>query len=60
MKAQGLYNPQNEHDACGVGFVLNMNGNREHGIVKKGVKKSKGYTRKPKVYHEEEFKEVYQ
>jgi len=38
MKAQGLYNPQNEHDACGVGFVLNMNGNREHGIVEKGVK----------------------
>lgn len=28
-------------------------------IVKKGVKKSKGYTRKPKVYREEEFKEVY-
>ncbi len=38
MKAQGLYNPQNEHDACGVGFVLNMNGKREHGIVEKGVK----------------------
>ncbi len=37
MKAQGLYNPQNEHDACGVGFVLNMNGKREHGIVAKGV-----------------------
>lgn len=28
-------------------------------IVKKGVRKSKGYTRKPKVYHEEEFKEIY-
>ena len=28
-------------------------------IVKKGVKKSKGYTRKPKVYREEEFKEIY-
>ena len=28
-------------------------------IVKKGVKKSKGYTRKPKVYHEEDFKEIY-
>ena len=28
-------------------------------IVKKVVKKSKGYTRKPKVYREEEFKEVY-
>lgn len=38
MKAQGLYDPQNEHDACGVGFVLNMDGNREHGIVEKGVK----------------------
>ena len=37
MKAQGLYNPQNEHDACGVGFVLNMNGKREHEIVAKGV-----------------------
>ena len=29
-------------------------------IVKKGVKKSKGYTRKPRVYHEEEFKEIYE
>ena len=28
-------------------------------IVKKGVKKSEKYTRKPKVYREEEFKEVY-
>lgn len=28
-------------------------------IVKKGVKKSEKYTRKPKVYHEEEFKEIY-
>lgn len=37
MKAQGLYDPQNEHDACGVGFVLNRNGNRNHEIVEKGV-----------------------
>lgn len=28
-------------------------------IVKKSVKKSKGYTRKPKVYREEDFKEIY-
>ena len=28
-------------------------------VVKKGVKKSKGYTRKPRVYREEEFKEIY-
>lgn len=37
MKSQGLYSPQNEHDACGVGFVLNMNGKAEHSIVEKGV-----------------------
>lgn len=37
MEAQGLYNPQFEHDACGVGFVLNMNGRAEHGIVRNGV-----------------------
>ena len=28
-------------------------------IVKKSVKKSEKYTRKPKVYHEEEFKDIY-
>lgn len=25
-KAQGLYDPQNEKDACGVGFVVNIKG----------------------------------
>lgn len=24
--AQGLYDPQNEHDACGVGFVAHIKG----------------------------------
>ncbi|MFO7535958.1 MAG: glutamate synthase large subunit [Kiritimatiellia bacterium] len=37
MKATGLYDPQNEHDACGVGFVLNLNGTAEHAIVEKGI-----------------------
>ncbi|MCK9182851.1 MAG: glutamate synthase large subunit [Fibrobacteraceae bacterium] len=37
MKAQGLYNSQYEHDACGVGFVLNMNAKKEHKIVENGV-----------------------
>ena len=23
---QGLYNPNNEHDACGIGFVANITG----------------------------------
>ena len=37
MKAIGLYDPRNEHDACGVGFVLNLNGRAEHRIVEKGI-----------------------
>jgi glutamate synthase (ferredoxin) len=30
---QGLYNPQFEHDACGVGFIVHMKGKRSHDIV---------------------------
>lgn len=37
MKKQGLYDPWYEHDACGVGFVVNINGQRNHQIVKDGV-----------------------
>jgi glutamate synthase domain-containing protein 2/glutamate synthase domain-containing protein 1/glutamate synthase domain-containing protein 3 len=37
LKAVGLYDPENEHDACGVGFVLNLNGKAEHAIVLKGI-----------------------
>lgn len=37
MKNIGLYSSENEHDACGIGFVLNMNGKREHKIVEQGV-----------------------
>ena len=34
---QGLYDPRNEHDACGVGFVANINGERSHDIVRDGL-----------------------
>ncbi|MEL7224725.1 MAG: glutamate synthase subunit alpha, partial [Cyanobacteria bacterium J06576_12] len=34
---QGLYNPQNEHDACGVGFVVQMKGKASHDIVQQGL-----------------------
>ncbi|KAB2648227.1 MAG: glutamate synthase subunit alpha, partial [Verrucomicrobia bacterium] len=30
---QGLYDPQFEHDACGVGFVVNIKGLKSHSIV---------------------------
>ncbi len=34
---QGLYDPQFEHDACGVGFVVNIKGNKSHEIVRQGL-----------------------
>ena len=35
--AQGLYRPQNEHDACGVSFVANIKGVPSHEIVQQGL-----------------------
>ncbi|MBK8524155.1 MAG: glutamate synthase subunit alpha [Betaproteobacteria bacterium] len=34
---QGLYDPANEHDACGVGFVAHVKGNKTHAIVEQGL-----------------------
>jgi glutamate synthase (NADPH/NADH) large chain len=34
----GLYDPANEHDACGVGFVAHIKGQRSHSIVEQGLK----------------------
>ncbi len=34
---QGLYDPKNEHDSCGVGFVANIHGKKSHQIVKQGL-----------------------
>ncbi|MSR35668.1 MAG: glutamate synthase large subunit [Gemmatimonadetes bacterium] len=35
--ARGLYDPRFEHDACGVGFVVNVKGKRSHAIVQQAV-----------------------
>src|ERR1700683_354652 len=35
--ARGLYDPGNEHDACGMGFVVNIKGRKSHDIVLKGI-----------------------
>jgi glutamate synthase domain-containing protein 2/glutamate synthase domain-containing protein 1/glutamate synthase domain-containing protein 3 len=34
---QGLYDPRNEHDACGLGFVVNIKGEQSHEIILKGI-----------------------
>jgi glutamate synthase (NADPH/NADH) large chain len=36
-KKQGLYDPANEHDACGVGFIAHIKGKKSHAIVDQGL-----------------------
>lgn len=35
--AQGMYDPRNEHDACGVGFVANLTGEASHTLVEQAL-----------------------
>ena len=35
--AQGLYNPAHEHDACGMGFVASIRGQKSHVIIEQGI-----------------------
>jgi len=34
---QGLYDPQFEHDACGVGFIVHKSGKKSHAIIEQGL-----------------------
>ncbi len=34
---QGLYDSAHEHDACGVGFVVDIKGRKSHAIVRQGL-----------------------
>jgi glutamate synthase (ferredoxin) len=34
---QGLYDPQFEHDACGVGFIVHMKGKKSHELVEQAL-----------------------
>ncbi len=36
-KPQGLYHPRNEHDACGMGLVASIKGEKSHEIIRKGL-----------------------
>ncbi|MCD7437684.1 glutamate synthase large subunit [Streptomyces lincolnensis] len=35
--AQGMYDPRNEHDACGVGFVATLTGEASHALVEQAL-----------------------
>src|SRR5512143_272465 len=34
---QGLYDPRNEHDACGVGFVVNIKGHKSNALIRQAL-----------------------
>ena len=34
---QGLYNSINEHDSCGVGFIVDIKNRRSHNIIEKAL-----------------------
>ncbi|MBW7863449.1 MAG: glutamate synthase large subunit [Candidatus Hydrogenedentes bacterium] len=35
---RGLYRPEYEHDSCGIGFLCNMDGRRDHDIIRNGYR----------------------
>ncbi len=35
---QGLYDPRNEHDSCGIGFVADIKNRKSHAIITQGLK----------------------
>ena len=40
----GLYDPINEHDACGVGFIVHIKGQKNHSIINQGLEILKNLT----------------
>jgi glutamate synthase (ferredoxin) len=36
-QAQGLYDPRNEHDSCGVGFIVDLKGRKSHRLIRDGL-----------------------
>ena len=36
-RPQGLYDPEREHDACGVGFIVDVKGRKSHRLVRDGL-----------------------
>ena len=35
--AKGLYDPRNEHDSCGIGFIADIKNRKSHKIVRDGL-----------------------
>ncbi len=51
---QGLYDPQFEHDACGIGFITHVKGKPSHEIVNRGIQILKNLAHRGGVGSEED------
>ncbi|MDR2654623.1 MAG: glutamate synthase large subunit [Oscillospiraceae bacterium] len=51
---QGLYDPGYEHDACGIGMLVNIKGEKSHGVVSNAVEILKNLTHRGGVGSESE------
>ena len=40
---QGLYDPRNEHDSCGVGFVADIKGRKSHQVLRQAIEERHGW-----------------
>ena len=38
IRTEGLYDPDREHDACGVGMLVNIHGDKSHELVDSALK----------------------
>ena len=38
LSREGLYDPEQEHSACGVGFIANLTQERSHAVLEAGIK----------------------
>jgi glutamate synthase (NADPH/NADH) large chain len=36
-RQHGLYDPSHEHDACGIGFIAHIKGEKSHAIIEQGL-----------------------
>ncbi|WP_250277665.1 glutamate synthase large subunit [[Clostridium] colinum] len=53
-KKQGLYDPKFEHDNCGIGFIANIKGKKNHNIITDAIKILKNLTHRGGVGSEED------
>ena len=53
-KKQGLYDPQFEHDNCGIGFIANIKGKKSHNIITDAIQILKNLTHRGGVGSEED------